>query len=169
MIPPFGCFDLSTAVFNYDSDPDSPYGEYVDGTLRGTEAHGAISVRFPGYPLTEFDRTKTYTFTVTFADDSGTDEDFAVLAHPLNTAASWASGDGSYIGGENGDGSGVNEVKVGVDAPFYSDWADVPTDWEGVSFEGQGADTIITSICWGVDGVTAPSGAQPRRIFQRAL
>jgi hypothetical protein len=166
-----GCFDLSTAEFNYDpGDEANPYGEYVGGNLQGTVAHGLISVRFPDYPLTEFDRTKTYEFTVTFAAESGTDEDFAVLAHPTNDAASWASGDGSYIGGENGDGSAVNVVAVGVDAPFYSDWAGVDVGWEGISFEGQGADTIITSICWGVVGdAPTTSGAQPRRIFQRSL
>lgn len=170
MIASSGCFDLTTADFNYEAaDPSNPYGELVGTELHGTAAHDAISVRFAAFPLTEFDRTKTYEFTVTFSASSGTDEDFAILAHPTNDAASWESGDGYYIGGENGVGSGVNVLRVGVDAPFYSDWASVPEDWEGISFEGQGADTIIESICWGVVGEpAASSGVPPRRLRQRS-
>jgi hypothetical protein len=147
-LPAAVCLDLTTAVIHYDADePSDFYGSLVDGELVAETPY--LSVHFPDVLLTDFDRAKTYRLTVTFTDASGTDQDFVLRALPENTLTSWQEDSSYLIGGlTNNPGAGVTTFTFGWEGEAWPEWNEVPTDWEGLTFDSFSTNCIVESICW---------------------
>lgn len=136
-----GCLDLANAQF-IDTG-SGPMGALTDGELTGSQ----IKVYFPDFPLTRFDRTKTYKWTITY---NGSGELLAIKAFPDNNSSSWSTGPKSDIGHNYTSIPGtddVYEIVMGAEAVGYLDYNGTPDTYEGMTFEFDD-DSIITSICW---------------------